>query len=196
MLLPAHPCAVVFTVVPGRCTNLGRQNFRFLRNNFLPPYAVIRGCARKNPLLLVQASASTVQTQCRCSASKCKHSASVPTLHNPLIFSLFRAKSARCKQNCQISIYGKTPAHCALKSTPSVMKEVLCLVKRRNAAFSFGVLPESNMLLWLTDRTDCTDSFAHATCFSTTEMTDLTDFVSIACSLRHQLVAAIRSLTT
>ncbi len=37
----------------------------------------------------------------------------------------------------------------------------------------------------LTDRTDCTDSFAHAMCFSTTEMTDLTDFVSIACSLRH-----------
>ena len=37
----------------------------------------------------------------------------------------------------------------------------------------------------LTDRTDCTDSFAHATCFSTTEMTDLTDFVSIACSLRY-----------
>ena len=49
----------------------------------------------------------------------------------------------------------------------------------------FGVLPESNILLWLTDRTDCTDSFAHATCFCTTEMTDLTDFVSIACSLRH-----------
>ena len=41
------------------------------------------------------------------------------------------------------------------------------------------------MLLWLTDRTDCTDSVAHATCFSTTEMTDLTDFVSIACSLLH-----------
>ena len=41
------------------------------------------------------------------------------------------------------------------------------------------------MLLWLTDRTDCTDSVAHATCFSTTEMTDFTDFVSIACSLRH-----------
>ena len=37
----------------------------------------------------------------------------------------------------------------------------------------------------LTDRTDCTDTFAHATCFSTTEMTDFTDFVSIACSLRH-----------
>ena len=37
----------------------------------------------------------------------------------------------------------------------------------------------------LTDRTDCTDSFARATCFSTTEMTDLTDFVSIACSLRY-----------
>ena len=34
----------------------------------------------------------------------------------------------------------------------------------------------------LTDRTDCTDSSAHATCFSTTEMTD---FVSIACSLRY-----------
>ena len=66
------------------------------------------------------------------SASKCKHSAGVPTLHNPLIFSLFRAKSARCKQNYQISIYGKTPAHCALKSTPSVMKEVLCLVKRQS----------------------------------------------------------------
>ena len=27
--------------------------------------------------------------------------------------------------------------------------------------------------------------FARATCFSTTEMTDLTDFVSIACSLRY-----------
>ena len=37
----------------------------------------------------------------------------------------------------------------------------------------------------LTDRPDCTDPFAHATCFSTTEMTDFTDFVSIACSLRH-----------
>ena len=34
----------------------------------------------------------------------------------------------------------------------------------------------------LTDRTDCTDFFACATCFSTTEMTD---FVSIACSLRY-----------
>ena len=65
-------------------------------------------------------------------STKRKHSAGVPTLHNPLIFSLFRAKSARCKQNCQISIYGKTPAHCALKSTPSVMKEVLCLVKRQS----------------------------------------------------------------
>ena len=42
---------------------------------------------------------------------------------------------------------------------------------------------ESNIILSLTDRTDCTDSFAHAT--STTEMTDFTDFVSIACSLRH-----------
>ena len=41
------------------------------------------------------------------------------------------------------------------------------------------------IIIALTDRTDCTDSFAHATCFSTTEMTDLTDFVSIACSLRH-----------
>lgn len=65
----------------------------------------------------MHASASTVQTKCRCSASKCKHSAGVPTLHNPLIFSLFRARSARCRQNCQISIYGKTPAHCALKLT-------------------------------------------------------------------------------
>ena len=37
----------------------------------------------------------------------------------------------------------------------------------------------------LTDRTDCTDFFAYAMCFSTTEMTDFTDFVSIACSLRH-----------
>ena len=161
----------------------------------------------------MQASASTVQTKCRCSASKCKHSAVVPTLHNPLIFSLFIAKSARCRQNCQICIYGKTPAHCALKSTPSVMKEVLCLVKHRNAAFSFGVLPESslcqngkqveiitkerqddiwtllyrsNMLLWLTDRTDCTDFFSLTQrALAPTEMTDFTDFVSIACSLRH-----------
>ena len=31
--------------------------------------------------------------------------------------------------------------------------------------------------------TDRTDFFARATCFSTTEMTDFTDFVSIACSL-------------
>ena len=37
----------------------------------------------------------------------------------------------------------------------------------------------------LTDRTDCTDFFALATCFSTTEMTDFTDLVSIACSLRY-----------
>ena len=37
----------------------------------------------------------------------------------------------------------------------------------------------------LTDRTDSTDFFARAKCFSATEMTDFTDFVSIACSLRH-----------
>ena len=37
----------------------------------------------------------------------------------------------------------------------------------------------------LTDRTDYTDFFARTTCFSATEMTDLTDFVSIACSLRY-----------
>ena len=41
------------------------------------------------------------------------------------------------------------------------------------------------LILQLTDRTDSTDFFAHATCFSTTEMTDFTDFVSIACSLRY-----------
>ena len=45
-----------------------------------------------------------------------------------------------------------------------------------------------------TDRTDRTDFFA--TCFSPTEMTELTDFVSIACSLRYWLVAADRYLTT
>ena len=39
------------------------------------------------------------------------------------------------------------------------------------------------MLQSLTDRTDSTDFFACAMCFSTTEMTDLT--VSIACSLRY-----------
>ena len=39
--------------------------------------------------------------------------------------------------------------------------------------------------IMLTDYTDCTDFFARATCFSSTEMADLTDFVSIACSLRH-----------
>ena len=37
--------------------------------------------------------------------------------------------------------------------------------------------------IMLTDRTDSTDFFV--TCFSATEMTDLTDFVSIACSLRY-----------
>ena len=47
------------------------------------------------------------------------------------------------------------------------------------------VLPENNILLSLTDRTDSTDFFARATYFSTTEMTDFTDFVSIACSLRY-----------
>ena len=41
------------------------------------------------------------------------------------------------------------------------------------------------LILQLTDRTDCTDFFAYTTCFSTTEMTDFTDFVSIACSLRY-----------
>ena len=41
------------------------------------------------------------------------------------------------------------------------------------------------LILSLTDRTDCTDFLAYATCFSTTEMTELTDFVSIACSLRY-----------
>ena len=44
---------------------------------------------------------------------------------------------------------------------------------------------KTTLILLLTDRTDCTDSFTHSTCFSTTEMTDLTDFVSIACSLRY-----------
>ena len=39
--------------------------------------------------------------------------------------------------------------------------------------------------IMLTDRTDRTDFFARATCFGTTEVTDLTDFVSIACSLRY-----------
>ena len=38
-------------------------------------------------------------------------------------------------------------------------------------------------IIMLTDHTDHTDFFA--TCFSSTEMTDLTDFVSIACSLRY-----------
>ena len=47
------------------------------------------------------------------------------------------------------------------------------------------VLPDTDILLWLTDHTDCTDFLTRATCFSTTEITDLTDFVSIACSLRY-----------
>ena len=42
--------------------------------------------------------------------------------------------------------------------------------------------------IMLTDHTDRTDSFVRATCFSITEMTDLTDFVSIACSLCYLLV--------
>ena len=37
----------------------------------------------------------------------------------------------------------------------------------------------------LTDHTDRTDFSVRATCFNTTEMADLTDFVSIACSLRY-----------
>ena len=49
----------------------------------------------------------------------------------------------------------------------------------------WGFTKKQYITIALTDCTDCTDSFAHATCFSTTEMTDLTDFVSIACSLRH-----------
>ena len=48
---------------------------------------------------------------------------------------------------------------------------------------------EPILILLLTDRTDSTDFFARATCFSATEMTDFTDFVSIACSLRYRLVA-------
>ena len=44
---------------------------------------------------------------------------------------------------------------------------------------------ETILILWLTDHTDCTDFFACAMCFSTTEMTDFTDSVSIACSLRY-----------
>ena len=48
-----------------------------------------------------------------------------------------------------------------------------------------NIAGETILILSLTDRTDCTDFFAHATCFSTTEMTDFTDFVSIACSLRY-----------
>ena len=47
------------------------------------------------------------------------------------------------------------------------------------------VLPDTDILLWLTDHTDSTDFLTRATCFSTTEITDLTDFVSIACSLRY-----------
>ena len=48
----------------------------------------------------------------------------------------------------------------------------------------FAVLLNHSDII-LTDRTDCTDFFACATCFSTTEMTELTDFVSISCSLRY-----------
>lgn len=42
---------------------------------------------------------------------------------------------------------------------------------------------ETILILKLTDHTDRTDFFAK--CFSTTEMTELTDFMSIACSLRY-----------
>ena len=37
----------------------------------------------------------------------------------------------------------------------------------------------------LTDHTDCTDFFCAYNVLGTTEMTDFTDFVSIACSLCH-----------
>uniref|UniRef100_UPI00402A395F hypothetical protein n=1 Tax=Prevotellamassilia timonensis TaxID=1852370 RepID=UPI00402A395F len=49
----------------------------------------------------------------------------------------------------------------------------------RDNSFLFWSFTKKQYITMLTDRTDCTDSFAHATCFSTTEMTDFTDFVSI-----------------
>ena len=85
--------------------------------------------------------------------------ADLSTLCNALIISAVQVKSAECRQNDK---------------------------KLSRAGFSKLLLSvETILILKLTDRTDCTDSFAHATCFSTTEMTDFTDFVSIACSLRY-----------
>ena len=61
----------------------------------------------------------------------------------------------------------------------------LCYYLNLFAILAKGTVRWNHSDITLTDRTDCTDFFAHATCFSTTEMTDLTDFVSIACSLRY-----------
>ncbi len=67
-----------------------------------------------------------------------------------------------------------------------VLETVQIITFYQTAIIRKLLLPGKTILiLSLTDRTDCTDSFAHATCFNTTEMTDFTDFVSIACSLRY-----------
>ena len=66
-----------------------------------------------------------------------------------------------------------------------VLETVQIITFYQTAIIRKLLLPGKTILiLSLTDRTDCMDSFAHATCSSTTEMTDFTDFVSIACSLR------------
>ena len=67
-----------------------------------------------------------------------------------------------------------------------VLETVQIITFYQTAIIRKLLLPGKTILiLSLTDRTDCMDSFAHATCSSTTEMTDFTDFVSIACSLRY-----------
>ena len=59
--------------------------------------------------------------------------------------------------------------------------------ERAKALLSALDLDRKQYIITLTDRTDSTDFFV--TCFGATEMTDLTDFVSIACSLRYWPVA-------
>ena len=95
--------------------------------------------------------------------------------------------------------------------------EVLFIKGLRRKKLRFGVLPDSSLcqngkqveiitkMIFELCYIEAIYYYAHgshrshgffAKCFSTTEMTDLTDFVSIACSLRYWLVAADRYLTT
>ena len=91
----------------------------------------------------------------------CKMIFHYPTLHNDLVIKHLHVFCVRWQIICHKQKYGGGGSLTAI------------------------IAGETILILSLTDRTDCTDFFARATCFSTTETTELTDFVSIACSLRY-----------